>query len=548
MTCGCAGAAPAGPVVLGGTDDEPLIDGALVGRRCGGARDCAPEGPTLQPSELFAEGGARELRFEVRNETAEPDWVLEIYGQLDRIALVEPGPAGEATGHFVPLEQRRLPAVRYALPLRLAPGETTEVILHAHLVPHEPLRASLLAEAPFRRRTLWRTSLVGFALGGMLFLAIQALFIFLWTQDRSYLWYGLYAFAGFGLWSVHFGYAALVVVDGEVRHQLVAVLMKVMVLCIGLFTMGFLDLWKTRGERRPEALFAKVIGAAVLVVLPLDLIAGRSLVKPVSAAVIVLGMCFVIAATVLALVRGERRARFLVIGWFPVLLAAVVGIGTMFFAERPLITRESMLVLHVWELAFAAFAFADRMRLLQAERDHAAVEAERQRSAARTDALTGLENRTAFDAYVESIESAEGGDEKDRTLVVFDVDGLKEVNDTLGHAVGDEMLQTLAREVVDKLRKGDRLFRIGGDEFVLAIEAGDPAGPLMIKRLEAVVDEVRAQGFERFGLSAGHCSIAAAQGRVREAFRIADSRMYEAKGLRRAGSRVSSFPAPRPAS
>jgi len=539
----CSPAAGDDPLELTSAADELAVDGALRGRRCEADGDCQ-SGPELKAPELFEAGGLHELRFDVANQTERAEWVLEIFGQVDEIEVVAPAAsAGERTGHFVAPEARARLAVRYALPLRLPPGEVTEVVLHARLVPREVLRASVLAEAPFRRRTLGRSGLVGFALGGMLFLAVQALFVFGWTRDRAYLWYGLYALAGFALWSVHFGYAALLVPDGELRHQLVATLAKLMVLCVGLFTMRFLELWGSPGKRTAEARAAIVVAVLAGAALPLDFFVGRTVVKPVSAFVVAVAMCCVIGATIRALWNGKRRARFLMVSWFPALSVAVVGIGGMLLGERGVVTRESLLVFHVWELVFGAFAFADRMRILRDERDLAESEAERQRTAARTDALTGLQNRTAFDAYVESIAVAASNE--DRTLVVFDVDGLKAVNDTLGHTVGDQMLQTLADTVASKLRAGDQLFRIGGDEFVLAIEAGDPAGALMIRRLEAVVDVVRAAGFPHFGLSAGHCSIAGAGGSVREAFRRADARMYEAKALHRAaGTRVSSFPAP----
>lgn len=59
-------------------------------------------------------------------------------------------------------------------------------------------------------------------------------------------------------------------------------------------------------------------------------------------------------------------------------------------------------------------------------------------------------------------------------LAVFDVNGLKEVNDTRGHAAGDGVLQSAATNLLAQLRPGDRLFRVGGDEFIAVIELRTP--------------------------------------------------------------------------
>ncbi len=91
------------------------------------------------------------------------------------------------------------------------------------------------------------------------------------------------------------------------------------------------------------------------------------------------------------------------------------------------------------------------------------------------DPLTGAFNRRALLRYLQqSIESA-----KERrqalTVMVFDVDGLKAYNDTYGHAAGDDVLRETVRLLRSVIRPGDRVCRIGGDEFVVVFY--DPAGP-----------------------------------------------------------------------
>ncbi|HXW39199.1 MAG TPA: GGDEF domain-containing protein, partial [Acidimicrobiales bacterium] len=78
-------------------------------------------------------------------------------------------------------------------------------------------------------------------------------------------------------------------------------------------------------------------------------------------------------------------------------------------------------------------------------------------------------NRRAFDEAIQWVLSAASRQHHDVTVVVVDLDGLKQVNDTSGHAAGDAALVSLVHGLYETLRDEDMLFRIGGDEFAVVL-------------------------------------------------------------------------------
>jgi diguanylate cyclase (GGDEF)-like protein len=131
----------------------------------------------------------------------------------------------------------------------------------------------------------------------------------------------------------------------------------------------------------------------------------------------------------------------------------------------------------------------DRLELLELLAAHAA-------SLLRTaEALAGLRERAATDPltglghYATFHEALAGAHRRPRTAVLLcDIDGFKHLNDTFGHQHGDELLRRTAAALAGALRRGDRLFRIGGDEFAALLAVGDEAEALEAgNRLRAAV-------------------------------------------------------------
>lgn len=93
----------------------------------------------------------------------------------------------------------------------------------------------------------------------------------------------------------------------------------------------------------------------------------------------------------------------------------------------------------------------------------------------RTDELTSLGNRRAFFEGLDS-RIARSGPRETHAVVLFDLDRFKEVNDSLGHLVGDRLLAQIAPRLAAETRSGDLVARLGGDEFILVLHGADAAG------------------------------------------------------------------------
>ena len=124
---------------------------------------------------------------------------------------------------------------------------------------------------------------------------------------------------------------------------------------------------------------------------------------------------------------------------------------------------------------------------------------------ATTDSATGLANRTAFE---EATREALGRSGLPQTLAYLDLDHFTLVNDTASHAAGDELLQGIASLLVTKLHTGDRLFRIGGDEFALLLLCEGKEAEL---RCQRILDAIEAF---RIGWSSNMISTTASIGMV----------------------------------
>ena len=124
---------------------------------------------------------------------------------------------------------------------------------------------------------------------------------------------------------------------------------------------------------------------------------------------------------------------------------------------------------------------------------------------ARKDALTGLANRRVYRERIDSLIEGARRHGRPLTLALLDLDHFKAVNDTMGHQVGDKVLQKVAKILSAEIRSSDLLVRMGGDEFLLVLTDTDKdEGVHLVNRLCNAVAALKVRaGDTTLGISVG---------------------------------------------
>lgn len=167
--------------------------------------------------------------------------------------------------------------------------------------------------------------------------------------------------------------------------------------------------------------------------------------------------------------------------------------------------------------------------------------AEAMRSMSLRDELTGLYNRRGFQEHAEQQLRQMARSKRTAAVFFIDLDGMKSINDSLGHEVGDRALVATARLLSTTFRDSDVVARLGGDEFaVFAVECDTEGIRIVRDRLSQAINALNQSGAERFQLSISVGAAAyqpSAPVKLQELIELADHAMYDEKRAQRARQR-----------
>lgn len=196
-------------------------------------------------------------------------------------------------------------------------------------------------------------------------------------------------------------------------------------------------------------------------------------------------------------------------------------IGSIIYqSEKPLTNTEHLLFMELHELLIPCLRHSVKLAELN--------------SLVFKDHLTNIGNRAYYDECLARAIEQSSRNHQPLSLMVFDLDNFKPINDTLGHLKGDQVLQHFATILEKVIRTSDMPFRLGGDEFTLILQAGDQQSVDKIKaRLLNEINNTPFLTALNFSTSSGYAHWQMGESAA-ELFAAADKNLYIEKALKKA--------------
>ena len=436
----------------------------------------------------------------------------------------------------------------HGVEVRMAPGHEYVILVATRNPFFTSLpRIDVQSMTDYQRRHANETVLVIATLGLMGGLGVFIFFIGLWINDRSYQLYGVQALVLMLGWGFYFG-LPVNLFDRDTGWLNFTFWFIVLPIVHAPFTVHFLALQRN-GPRLARVGYAIAVLAALL--LPVALVMP-SLSFFIATFLVTLVVGYSTLAGAWALRSGIRQARFFTLAYLGVVLPGLVILPGNFGLIHDVVDNADLLTLlgNGSEAMLLAFALADNVKLLTDARERFRRGMQDAINQASVDPLTGLGNRLAFNVLIEEITNRPSGEPIHGTLQIamIDLDGLKQVNDSLGHARGDELLRAAGTGLAQLVSGKARAFRLGGDEFAVIAFGDDLSLQRLAKSLGELDKGLRSDNFPGTGISFGLCSAPKMRRHftgteIAELVHQADHAMYQQK-LRRRMVRASGSPLP----
>ncbi|MED3802649.1 diguanylate cyclase [Lysinibacillus xylanilyticus] len=331
--------------------------------------------------------------------------------------------------------------------------------------------------------------LTGIFYGFLSALLIYNLFLFFSLKDKAYFYYVLYMFS-FILYQ-----ATLNSLDIELVGELLpkwyfikssAISGNILLLFMILFCKEFLELKKY--VPRFHNFGNVLLWITILSLIASFIIPDVMITNNFTTIFAVVVFIFLWLSGIFVLLKGQKMARFYMVGW-TVLLGSIIVQALAFLSLipfHPVIFEEVPAIAAIFESIFLSLALGDKINIIKKEHqemqqtlnetlehkvkerthelERAKIELEK---LANTDRLTQIPNRVRLDDVLEEAFEHAQYHEAPFSIILLDIDYFKEVNDEFGHQVGDLVLTNVAEILQNTIREQDTVGRWGGEEFLV---------------------------------------------------------------------------------
>jgi len=464
-----------------------------------------PEAMAAQRAGQFAPGGRPVLNFGIG---AKPVWLhfavdnpgatpasrrLSVEtAWLDRIEvyLLQQGRlvAAYRTGDTLAFKQRPVVSRYFMFDHDFAPG-TSEVFVRVETPDPMVIPLHLQSREAARIRQMQQDLSYGIVYGFLLALLAYNAILYASLRGARYLSYAFYLamFIAMNIAYTGHGFAWLWPDSAGWQRWSNPILIFLYGASGLLFAIRFLDL-RTHFPRvyRSVVGYCAVFGALLVSAI---LLGSQKHALLVSFTFVFLFTGIMLALGVIAVRAGQKPARYFLVAAFAAMTGAVLTtLSTWGFIPHNSWTFRAVEIGMLVDATLLALALAYQFRVGQEER----VRAEQ---LAQLDPLTALNNRRAFYDLTGPLWSNAIRHEHPVSVMLFDIDHFKQINDAHGHAHGDAVLKTLAGVLGQSVRQGDVLARWGGEEFIVFMpETSLHEAITLAERLRAATAQLRVAG------------------------------------------------------
>ena len=389
----------------------------------------------------------------------EPAWldsvIINIVTQEGKVQRYE-------GGNIYPYAQRSLDHYLINFEHLFDPGIST---VYIQVKTRDPfiVSVSILEKSLFLNEQLIIILLVGLIYGGIIAMLFYNLFLYFGIKERYYAYYVLYLGTYLMANASYNGYTFMSLFSDypNIQNWSQSINIYFFVLSALLFARSFLNLEKYHLTLYKMTTTVIYVILAIAILSPLA--GGYHTHVMLSIVSITFMSAYIFVISLVSWQKGNRSARFFLLG-------ATSGLIGAFFTS---LTVMSFIPYSYWtykasdygiyvDVVLISLALADRMKITQEKKLIAEQEA-------KTDVLTGLSNRRYYYKVGTKEYQRLKRNERNVSVVVFDIDNFKNINDSYGHALGDLVLENTSRIIKETIREYDYAFRMGGDEFLLLL-------------------------------------------------------------------------------